>query len=251
MSTTRAIVTGASEGIGRAFALALSDRGYAVTLVARNEAALDALLPQLSGQGHIKVVADLTTADGVDRVVQAMAVSPVNLLVNNAGAGLVGAFAAKQLEQQLSLVRLNIEALTHLTHAFCRQAKSGDALINVSSVLAAAPQPAQPMYAATKAFVSSLTESLWHEMRSRNVLVMALQPGATRTRFNEAAGRPAGWQRPSWLSQSPEAVVACALGALDARRGPTVTSGFGNQVFVWVARVLPRRWLVALMARTT
>ena len=251
MGVKSALVTGASEGIGRAFAVALAAQGYTLVLVARNEAALTSLATQLRGDGHVCLAADLATPEGVTAVCDRLQSTPVQLLINNAGVGLVGGFCQPAIEQHLALVRLNIEALTRLSFAFCAQAKAGDALINVSSVLAAAPQPAQPVYAATKAFVTSLSESLWYEMGARKVLVMALQPGATLTRFHTHAGRPATWQRPGWLSQTPEAVVACALAALQSHRGPTVTSGAGNRLFVWAAKRLPRQWLVKLMARTS
>lgn len=245
------MVTGASEGIGQAFARALARDGWAVTLVARSRERLASLQEELPGSAHQVLPADLGTREGVAAVEHALSASRVHLLVNNAGVGLLGGFVAHEEEAHLALVRLNVEALTRLAHAFCRQAQAGDGLINVSSVLAAAPQPAQPVYAATKAYVSSLSESLWHEMRPRGVHVLNLQPGATRTAFGQHAGRPATWRRPSWLSQSPESVAAYALSAWEARRGPTVTTGLGNRLFVRGATVLPRRWLLALMARAT
>ena len=245
------MVTGASEGIGRAFAVALAERGYAVTLLARRREALAAVLAELPGAGHAVLNVDLATPAGVDAALSMFAQQHVHLLINNAGIGRVGGFCAPTPEQHLGIVRLNVEALLRLSHAFCAQAQEGDALVNVSSILADAPQPSQPVYAASKAFVTSLSTSLWHEMRDRGVHVIALQPGATRTAFGQHAGREQGWRRPGWQSQSAEQVARQTLQALDRRRGPTVTTGLHNVLFVAAARLLPRRLLVRLMARTT
>lgn len=241
------MVTGASEGIGRAFARALAERGYAVTLVARREAALAEVLRQMNGEGHGLLAADLSTADGLAATRARLADRHVHLLVNNAGVGAFGPFGALPLETHLEVCRLNMQALVALSHAFCQQAQPEDALVNVSSILGFAPQPSQPIYAATKAFVTSLTESLWLEQKARGVHVMGLHPGATSTRFGEHAGRPMGFRRPVWMSQSPEQVVDVALRALDRKKGPSVACGLVGRIFVTGARWLPRSWLVRLM----
>ncbi|MDX2020116.1 MAG: SDR family NAD(P)-dependent oxidoreductase [Deltaproteobacteria bacterium] len=245
----QAVVTGASMGIGRAFAVTLAARGYRVLAVARSEPALARLLLELPGDGHGLLVADLATPEGVAAVVARMKDDRVHLLVNNAGAGLVGGFHEPRIDAHLRLIDLNVRALTCLCHAFLQQTQPGDALINVSSVLAFAPQPTQPVYAATKAFVGSLTESLWQEGQSRGVHVLSVAPGPTATEFGKHAGRPPGWGRAQWTLSTPEQVVHAALGALDRKRGPHVVPGLFNKVFVGLTHFVTRRWLVRLMGR--
>lgn len=251
MNNKQAIVTGASEGIGRAFAFELSRRGFRVLVVARRQQALDDLVRSLPGNGHASVAADLSCSEGVTALEGRMKSMHVDLLVNNAGVGAVGGFAAVDRATHRHLIALNITALTDLSHAFMSQAKPGDTLINVSSVLAAAPQPAQPVYSATKAFVTSLSESLWIEGKVRGIHVFGLHPGATDTRFGEHAGRPCRNKRPAWMLSTPEAVVAVALRAVDKRRGPNVVPGLFNKLFVHGASIVPRWWVLAAMARST
>jgi len=246
--TQRAVLTGASEGIGRALARALARAGYRLTLVARNRQRLDSLLDELAGQGHEILVADLATTAGLDEAAAAVEKSRCHLLVNNAGAGAVGAFCEIDLEVQRALLRLNAEAVTVLSHVFLRQAEAGDVLLNVSSVVAFVPQPAQPLYSATKAFVTALTETLWQQVRDRGIDVIALHPGATETEFRRRAS-PDAKPRPRFLRQIPEEVAAVALRALHHRRGPHVISGVRNRILVRLARLLPRRWLLGLIGR--
>jgi uncharacterized protein len=245
----RAIITGASEGIGRAFALALAQRGYGVTAVARNEARLLNLLDEMQGVGHGFVVADLGTTEGLQAVVENLGQGHTDLLVNNAAFGAMGAFVDLPLERQIQMIRLNVEAVTVLAHAFLRQAVPGDALVNVSSILGIIPQPHQPVYSATKAFVTALSETLWYQMRERGVHVLGLHPGPTDTGFGEKAGRDPRKQRPRVIRQRPEQVVKEALAALARRRGPTVLTGVHNAAFASLSRLLPRRALLGAVAR--
>jgi uncharacterized protein len=246
----RAIVTGASEGIGRALSRALSRAGYQVTAVARNQARLDTLMPDLIGDGHRALAADLATPDGLAAVVGAIGEEHVTVLVNNAGFGGVGAFAEQPLRRQVEMLRVNVEAPVVLSHAFLRQAVRGDALVNVSSVVAFLPQPAQPVYTASKAFVTAFSETLWQQCRAQGVRVFAVHPGATETRFAERAGRDPNHKRPRFVRQVPEEVAAETLRALeDGPWGPDVVTGTPNRLFVALGRLLPRKLLLALAAR--
>jgi hypothetical protein len=244
----RALVTGASEGIGRAFALRLAREGFAVTAVARNEARLQDLLAQL-GTGHDCRAADLATPEGIRALAAHIAQSPYQLLINNAAIGLYGDFAELPLEDLQRLLRLNVDALVALSHAFLRQARAGDTLINVSSILAFLPLPANGVYAATKAFVTAFSEALWRQQRARGVYVLGLCPGATATEFHARAGakrRTAGG-----MTQTPEQVVAEAMQALRARRSPTVVTGWRNRIAVLAFRFLSRRAVVSALDRGT
>lgn len=254
----RALVTGASEGIGREFALRLAGRGYSITAVARNEARLKELLAELSNGGrenggrndnrgeHDYRVADLSAPEGMDSISELLRSKPYDLLVNNAGFAVYGPFHQTDLQALRRMTGLNIEALMALSHAFLQGARHGDALINVSSTLAFLPLPGSATYAATKAFVTSFSESLWQEQRGRGVFVMGLCPGITSTEFNRRAGGQDG-DLPSSLTQTPAEVVRFALGKLDARSQPTVISGVKNRVFALASRMLSRRQLVSIM----
>ncbi len=245
--TKRAMVTGASEGIGRVFARALAGRGYAVTAVARSEAKLKELAAEV-GSGVEALSADLSTAEGQRAAVAALEAGGFDLLVNNAGVGLVGPFAEAEVERVQAMLRLNCEAVVALSHAFLKGAKRGDALVNVSSTLAFMPSPGLGAYAATKAFVTSFSEALWYEQRERGVYVLGLCPGITSTRFQENAGGSKD-DVPQGMAQTAEQVVDEALAALDARSRPTVITGVQNKAGAVITRALPRKALVSVMGR--
>jgi short-subunit dehydrogenase len=245
----RAIVTGASEGIGRALAVALARAGYPVTAVARNRERLQSLLPELYGEDHRALVADLATEAGVASVAAAIGEQHCALLVNNAGFGAVGEFAEVPLDRQVQMLRVNVEAPMVLAHAFLRQAVRGDALVNISSVVAFMPQPAQPVYSATKAFVTTLSETLWQNAKQHGVKVFAVHPGATETEFAVRAGRDPSRPRPRLIRQVPEEVAADVLRALEGGPwGPNVVTGLPNRLFCSIARLLPRKLLLALLS---
>lgn len=244
--TTRALVTGASEGIGRVFARALAGQGYQITAVARNEARLRSLVDEL-GPGHEVLAADLSDAAAQRRVADELGRGHYALLVNNAGVGLAGGFADMPLERTLTMMHLNCDALVCLAYAFLQHAEPGDALINVSSTLAFLPMATLGAYCGSKAFVTAFSESLWYEQKRRGVYVMGLCPGITATGFHANAG--AREDLPKRLTQTPEQVVAIALKALQHRRKPTIICGRQNALFAWLLRVLPRKAAVSLMSR--
>jgi uncharacterized protein len=161
-----ALATGASAGIGREFARQLAARGYRVIAVARDTDRLRSLIDEL-GPGHTHVSADLTTAAGRRQVADLLdGQRRVDLLVNNAGTAAPGAFITVPLPRVLATMHLNCEALVTLAHQFLFRAQPGDSLLNVSSTPAFAPMPKLSVYAATKAFVTSFSESLRHEQRT-------------------------------------------------------------------------------------
>lgn len=243
----KALVTGASEGIGKVFAKKLSEGGYQVTLVARNEARLKESVAEI-GRGASFLVADLSTQEGQSKVVAELQSSNYDLLVNNAGVGTVGKFTDVSIDKQVAMLRLNCEALVALSYAFLKKAKKDDALINVSSTLAFLPMPTLGLYSATKAFVTSFTESLWFEQKERGVFVMGLCPGVTSTRFQSNAGGRIE-DLPKGMSQTPEAVVEVALAALRSRKSPTVISGSKNRFLAGLTRLMPRKTTVGIMGK--
>ncbi|MGO4614811.1 SDR family NAD(P)-dependent oxidoreductase [Nocardia sp. 2YAB30] len=236
----RALVTGASAGIGRAFATSLAAAGYSVTAVARHAEALDQLMAELGG-GHDYLIADLATQEGLTATADLLRHRDYTLLVNNAGMAAHGDFATVALETELATVDLNIRAVVTLAHAFLGAAAPGSALVNVSSTLGLVPKPGAGVYSASKAFVASFSETLWHEQKSRSVHVMALCPGVTITASQTAADVP------SWLVQSPQQVVNRALRALAGTAGPLVLTSRANTLFTTAVRLLPRRAGLALL----
>jgi short-subunit dehydrogenase len=225
---TPALVTGASAGIGRAFAVALAARGHDLVLVARREAALTGLASTLEakhGASSEVLVADLETDDGVARVAARLAdpQRPVDLLVNNAGFGTSGAFWELDGDREEAEIQVNVVALVRLTHAAlgAMVARNRGGVINVSSVAAYQPTPWGATYGATKAFVSSFTHALHEELRGTDVRVMVLAPGYTRSEFHQQAQMDVG-QLPELLWASAEDVADAALRAYDRGRSVCV-----------------------------
>src|SRR5512139_172368 len=218
MKNKTALVTGASSGIGAVFARELAREGYAVTCVARSKDKLETLLKEL-GSGHRLLVADLADRGQLQAVADDVESTGYSLLVNNAGYGIYGRFEEIALERQEHLMTVNMNALVRLSHAFLKKAAAGDALINISSALSLLTYPGGAVYAATKAFVTNFTESLWYENKARGVHVMALLPGVTETHFHATATGDAAAVH-SMKSYPPEVVVKKALAALKARNVP-------------------------------
>ncbi len=252
MQGEKALVTGASSGIGLTFAKELAQQGYLVTAVARNEDSLRQLIAELGAQ-HRFIRADLTDAQDVARICEELASGKYQLLVNNAGYGLYGSFTKMEPERVHNLISLNITALVQLSQAFLQQADFGAALINVSSILSLLPYPGGAVYAATKAFVTNFSEALWYECLERNIYVMALLPGITETNFHLVASGGREQEPPGGgLSYPPEVVVQEALLHLQRRQKPTVISG---PRFRWLTalatRLLPRKNLIMLMGKNS
>jgi uncharacterized protein len=251
-----ALITGASSGIGAAFAEALAKRGMNVVLVARSEDRLLALANTLKSQYSIQadvMVQDLTQPDAatmVYKAVEALGIE-VDLLINNAGFGDYGAFGDRPRQTQLDMVQLNIAALVDLTHQFLpqMQERRSGSILNIASIAGFQPMPYLSVYAATKAFVLSFSEALWAENQTTGVHIMAVCPGPTESRFFEVANFPQTLASDGQGIVSAEVVVQEALQALDKRQSNVVTGGMGNQMIVNAARFLPRQTLVNGIAK--
>ncbi|HSQ00591.1 MAG TPA: SDR family oxidoreductase [Candidatus Dormibacteraeota bacterium] len=243
-TSRRAWVTGASVGIGAAFARRLARDGYDLSLVARSRRQLEQLADELHAAHGIRaeaVAADLTDAKELLEVEHALAHDGhLALLVNNAGFGTNGAFASLDVGREEDEIRLNVVALTRLTRAalpgLIRRDHGG--VINVSSLAGLQPAPFNATYGATKAFVNSFTEALYEELRGTGVRVMALCPGFTRTEFQERAGiDTSGIPSLAWMSA--EAVVDAAMAGY-ARGEAVCVPGFGNWAMSGVTAAMPR-----------
>lgn len=245
-----AVVTGASSGLGREFALALAKRGHPVLAVARRGDRLSALADEVSaGGGRVEpLIADLSTAAGIETVLATAAALEVDVLVNNAGLATYGSFVSLSPERERELVRLNVEAVIALARGLlpAMLARGRGGLINVASQMAFQPMPYFASYAASKAFVLSFTEALAEEVRGSGVRVTAVAPGFISTEFAEVAGSRNAERLFPHLK--PRRVVESALRAHD--RGRTVKVVGGLYAFLTFAgRFAPRTALRRLMSR--
>ncbi len=194
MSKT-ALITGASSGIGEELARLHAEKGGNLIIVARSEERLIALKAELEKAHDINVhviVKDLTRPKAAKEIYEQVSIEglSVDYVINNAGFGSLGKFFDGDLDNYLSMISLNISALTALTHYFVRDmiaAKSGE-ILNVSSTASLLPGPLQAVYFATKAYVTSFGNALAEELQGTGVSVTNLLPGATHTRFSEISG---------------------------------------------------------------
>ncbi|MFQ5514934.1 MAG: SDR family NAD(P)-dependent oxidoreductase [Myxococcota bacterium] len=251
----RALVTGASSGIGEAFARRLAREGYDLTLVARRRAELERLAETI-GKRHVAavdiLVADLTQDADLLAVEERLATDEqLALLVNNAGTGTVGAFAEIEAQRVDADVRLNVLALTRLARAALPGmiARGSGALIQVSSMAAFSAGPWQATYPATKAYVNRLTLALHEELRGSGVRVQALCPGFTRTAFQAHAGVEAS-RVPEWLWMEPDEVVDASLRALGEGRAICIP-GRLNRLLAVLQRGLPERLVARVSGALT
>jgi len=248
-----ALVTGASSGIGEAFAHALAARGFDLILVARR---LDRLasLGQRLHQSHgieVKAVqADLATPKGVEDTLRAVESSerPLDLLINNAGVGSYGAFSDLEESRELQMVDLNVRAIVALTHHFLPRmiARGKGDIVQVSSTTAFQPVPYMATYGATKAVGLHFSEAIAREVQGTGVRVLAVCPGHTPTEFQEVSGSARRSVRTT--KQPAEQVVQEALEALQQGRHVVIT-GRPNRALAQVSRVLPRRSMTWVIGR--
>ncbi|MDH3711641.1 MAG: SDR family NAD(P)-dependent oxidoreductase, partial [Cyclobacteriaceae bacterium] len=229
MDKKKALITGASDGIGKVFMQKLAEEGYMVTGVARNYDKLRAVVQSLPGVGNRFIMADLTDESQLNNVVLDLQKEGYQLLINNAGYGMYNRFHEMPLEGQLNMIDLNIGALVVLSHHFLKTAKPGDALINISSGLSLLTYPGGAAYAGSKAFVTNFTESLWYENKGRDVYVAAILPGATKTNFHNVAFDDPGKRPPESRYQSAEEVVEESLRVIKKRKKPSYITGAKNR----------------------
>ena len=236
-----ALVTGASSGIGEAFARALAGRGDDLVLVARSADRLEALAAELRARHGVRaevIAADLADPAAPDASAAELAARglAVDTLINNAGFGTHGEFAAQDAKRERDEVIVNAYAPLALTHALLpgMLARKHGEIVNVASTAAFQPVPYMATYGATKAFLLSFSEALAEEVRAHGVRVVALCPGQTDTAFFTEIGEARVGR-----ARRPEQVVASALRAL--RRGrAVVVDGFANYLLANANRFVPR-----------
>ena len=253
-----ALITGATSGIGRAFAGALAAQGSNLILTDRRQALLEQTAAGLRAQYGVQVTvlpAELSDERDICRIEALIRATQLDLLVNNAGFGLRGCFQDGPLEPYLQMERVHIGCTVRLTYAALEQmcARDSGAIINVASDAAYMIVPANAFYSGTKAFIKQFSEGLYLDLRGRgsHVRVQALCPGLTRTDFQLKMGMPKGKQRNRGVMrwQEPETVAARSLRCLERGR-PVCHCGGAMGIAERVLCVfMPRRFYYPLALR--
>jgi short-subunit dehydrogenase len=249
-----ALITGASRGLGMAFASALAERHCNLVLVARSAEPLHAFANELRRANPVSVIAiqvDLSSPGAGQILAEQLSSGdiPIDLLVNNAGFGLRGEFRDLSLARQLEILRLNNEAIVELTYSLLpgmleRRQKG---IINISSTAGFQPIPFASAYSATKAFLTTFSLALEQELRSAGVTVVTVCPGRLRKTQNGESQQPAPGK---WagIYQGPEQVVEEALRVL-ANGGGLTVPGALNKFSVFAQRLIPRSLVPRLVAK--
>jgi short-subunit dehydrogenase len=237
-----ALVTGASGGIGLELAKVLAREGYDLALVARSAKTLDDVATKIRSQYKREVsviVEDVSAAGGAERIFAK--IPSAEILVNNAGFGLVGEFAKLDRAQQLNMVDLNIRALTELTHLYLpgmiQRGRGG--ILNVASTAAFQAGPWMTIYYATKAYVLAFTEGIAEELRGTGVFATALCPGPVVTSFQKRAGMEGSKMLKGPLVMSADQVAEYGYRSLRAGKVIAI-AGTGNALVAWSNRLVPR-----------
>lgn len=244
------LITGASGGIGEAFARRLAKEKHNLLLVARSENKLKDLCRQLSEQyavsaQYIAIDLSLPDSDAIISEEVAKRNLQVDWLINNAGVGTAGDLLEYTLEDYQRMMRINMEVMVALTYRFLppmRTNRNGT-IINVGSMAGFTAMPYMTVYTSTKKFVQYFTQGLWEENRHHNIRTMLLCPGATKTGFLDAA-RITGDRRGPFFTQNaetPEQVVESAMKGLQ-RQSIITISGFGNKAGRVMMDLIPTRF---------
>jgi short-subunit dehydrogenase len=249
-----ALITGASRGLGMAFARALAERHCNLVLVARSAEPLHALANELRRSTSVSVVAvqvDLSFPGAVQTLTEQLSNGeiPIDLLVNNAGFGLRGDFCGLSIRRQLEMLRLNNQAIVELTYSLLPRMleRRQKGIINISSTAGFQPVPFASVYSATKAFLTAFSLALEQEVRSAGVSVVTVCPGRLQKNGNDESEQRA---RRKWrgIYQSPDEVVEDALQVL-ANGGGLTVPGALNKFSVFAQRLMPRRLVPRLVAK--
>ena len=238
----RALVTGASAGIGEQFAHILGDAGVACVVVARRGDRLRELAARYPGFEVLE--ADLQSDDGIAAVAERIAADtdPVDLLVNNAGFGTSGPFHETEVDRATGQIDLNVRALVALTHGAVNtfRARGGGHILNVSSVASFQASPNMAVYAATKSFVTSFSEAVHEENRAHKVKVSALCPGFVATEFQAVSGGADRFTRtPRLLWLKADDVARAGLDGVVKNRA-VVVPGWQYATLPAVSKLTPR-----------
>ncbi|MEM1312367.1 MAG: SDR family oxidoreductase [Patescibacteria group bacterium] len=236
------LITGASSGIGLEIARVFAKRGYDLVLIARRVEPMQDLAKQFSNLNIQVIQKDLTIPNACQSIFDQLEGTHIDILVNNAGFGDRGQFHTLDKAKQLSMIDLNVRALTELTHLFGSKMvkqKTGK-IMNVASVVAFMPGPGMATYFATKAFVLSLSQALSQEWGKYGVQVMALCPGNTTSEFQQNSNMQGSKLVKAKNIPTSAQVAEFAYDRLI--KGSTIAvHGFSNKLNAFLARVLPRK----------
>ncbi|QFT87631.1 D-beta-hydroxybutyrate dehydrogenase [Bacillus sp. THAF10] len=240
--TKTALITGASSGLGYEFVKLFANDGYNLVVIARNEEKLQEIKTKYPHINVTVISKDLSEPNAINEIMTEInnQFITVDVLVNNAGFGLLGSFEDLSIEQQLNMIQLNVSSLTELTYRLLpdlKKSKSGK-ILNVASTAAFQPGPNMAVYYATKAFVLSFSEALAEELKEHSITVTTLCPGATKTNFSSIAKV----ENTKMFSNAMSSDVVAKQGyqALMQGKRVVITGGL-NKVGALAAKFLPRR----------
>lgn len=241
-----ALVTGASDGIGRAFAEALAERGFDLVLVARREVVLQDLARDLMTKHGVTatvIAADLSAPGAVDGILTRTEAQPIGLLIASAGFGSVGPFLGLDGGTEANMVDVNCRSVVELTHGLAKRmaARGRGGVVLFSSVVGFSGAPFSATYAATKGFVQSFAEGLAVELRPAGISVLSVAPGPVGTGFAARSGMQMG------MTETPETVARASLAALAT--GGTLRPGFLAKLLGWSLAMLPRWGRVRILGQ--
>jgi len=239
-----ALVTGASSGIGAAFARQLAERGHRLVVTARRTERLEALASELGGSDRaLPIPCDLAVVKERDQLAAALAARGlcVDVLINSAGSGIYEPFAESGREREMQQVQLDVEAVVDLMARYLpgMVERGRGAIVNVSSTAAFQPLPYNAGYAAAKAHVLLLSEAVHEEVKDRGVAVTAVCPGPVPTEFQSVNEAAFAERLPKRLWVSPERVAADALAAAAAGRRSVIPGGLAPRAAFGPSRVIP------------
>jgi short-subunit dehydrogenase len=250
------LITGASAGIGEAFAEVFASEGFDVVLVARREERLRALAARLHEQHRVTadvIVADLAEPAAAERIVSELADRglTIDALVNNAGYGVPGAYVRSPWDRHEAMLHVMVTSVAELTHRLLPPMlqRGYGRIVNVASLAGLVPAPGgHTLYAATKAFLIKFSEALAHEVRPHGVYVTALCPGFTHSEFHDVTGTREQMQRlPRWMWMDARSVARQGYDAVMAG-DPLLVNGRINRTIAALVKVAPR-WLIRAVER--
>jgi uncharacterized protein len=245
-----AVITGASSGIGKALAYEFAAGGFNLMLIGRNEGALTRVAGECSTRHKVEAesfIADLSRTESVAALITAIAAKPrqYEVLVNNAGFGIHGDFAATDIDQNIQLINVQLTAALRLTKALLPSmiARRSGRILNIASVYSFSPVPMQSVYSACKAFLLSFSSALQNELAGTGVTVTVFCPGITQTEFRSRAGI-----REKNKESGMPAEAAARIAYVETLRGKhIVVPGFLNRLYVFVAQLLPSSTMPSLI----
>jgi short-subunit dehydrogenase len=244
-----ALITGSSKGLGLSIARSLAKRQFDLILVARSEDTLKSLQEEIPKDYGVRVEVfptDLSSPGAASKVAEWCAERdfPISVLVNNAGYGVWGKFENIVLEEQLTMLQLNINAVVELTHYLLPVLKkqTQSYILNVSSTAAYQALPTFSLYAASKAFILSFSRGLRYELKNQSVSVTCISPGPIDTGFADRAGLSMLNEVAAKFNMMPDHVAEIAINAMLSKKSEVVP-GITNKISAFAARILPKSLL--------